>query len=214
MILKNYSKKSNKKPKINWNKYFTYKNLFFFLISFFLISFVLGIFFYFHLKSEDQLFIKENLSSYFKIPDQYEYLKLFLKSVCNNSGNLFFFWLLGISILGIPFLLFFGFIESFSFGLQIASIFHLYKAKGIFGMLCYVLPSNLFLFLLTFFLIYFAIKFGIQFVQAIFFKKKEELAIKKYVKTLFLALGISLVLSIFEVFLSPFFIKFFTFVQK
>lgn len=210
MILKNNSK-SKKIIKIDIRRFINYRTLFYFLSSFFIIAFILGILFYFYLNNSDQMIIKDNITSYFTIKDSYNYLSLFFNSLFNHSGNLFLFWLFGISILGLPLLLFFGFIESFSLGLLIAGMISSYGIKSILGILCYLLPSYIFFFGLEFILIYFALKFGIDLVLHLF-KKKDGFNIKPYLKKLSICFIISFILCIFEVFLSPFFIKLFTFI--
>lgn len=208
MILKNYSKK-RKITKIDFKRFLNYRYLFYFLVSFFIIAFVLGIIFYFCLNNSDQNIIKDNIVSYFTISDKYNYLSLFFKSLLNHFGNIFLFWLLGISVLGLPLLLFYGFIESFSLGLLIAGIIKLYGLKSILGIFCYLFPAFIFFFILEFFLIYFGLKFGIELILHLF-KKKDGFSIKVYLKKLSFGLIISFILCIFEVFLTPFFIKLFT----
>lgn len=208
MRLKNSTKRF-KKYKINIK--LTKKNIFIFLISFLIISFICGIIFYLYLNNSDKDIINKNISNYFVLKDSYNYVNLFFKSSFNNIINSSIIWLLGISVIGIVVVLFIFFSSFFSLGFSMSAIIGLYGAKGIGGLLCYLLFSRCLFLINIFILTFFSINISIKIFKICFLKDeiniKEE--IKKYYKILILSLCISIICSILEIFVDPFMIKLF-----
>ena len=185
------------------------RNIFIFLISFLVISFISGIIFYLNLNLNDKDVINKNINSYFVLKDSYDYVSLFLKSNFNNIFNTGITWLLGISIIGIALVLFIFFSSFFSLGFSISAIISIYGVKGILVSLCYLLFSKILVLLNTFIITFFAINISIKLFKVCFLKDeiniKEE--IRKYNKILLFCLCLSIISSIFEVFIDPFMIK-------
>lgn len=208
MYLKN---KNNKKYNI-----FTKKNYFIFLISFFIVSIIIGAIFFFYLNSNDKDIIVSNINDYFKINESYNYLSLLLNSLKNNIFNTFIIWLFGISVIGTLYNINLYFLEGFSIGFTIMAIFNAYKLKGLIGTLCFLFPSKLIYIVLMFVLTYFSIKFSYNIIEHLFLKKDISLQekMKKYTKVLLVSLIISVICSLFEVFINPLMIKLFTFLLK
>ena len=84
--------------------------------------------------------------------------------------------------------------------------------KGVLGAITYVFPHQLLFLLLSLVLTFYAFSFSIKLFSALFLKRninwKE--AMHKYLKILLLSIVIALITSLFEVFISPFLIQFFT----
>lgn len=218
MILKNneaIKKKINFK-KINIKKYINNKNFIIFLLSFLILSIVIGILFYLYMNNDDKTYINNNITSYFTIKKSYDYLNLLKNSIINNIGNTTIIWLLGISVIGIPIIVFLFFSEAFSIGFSLSAIIGKYKLKGFIGIISYLFPSKI-LYILTLFLItYFALRFSIQIIRYLFFKKDIDLRsyFKKYFKQLIIITILAITCSILDVFITPFMIKLFTFFIK
>ena len=219
--------KGNKKKLFNLNfkeiidkekikNLFTYKNLFIFLLSFLIINIIIGSVFYFFTSLKEKNLIKENLDLYFTIPKTYNFINLLKSSLFNNMSNFLLVWLLGISVFGIVIIILIFFFEAFSLGFTFSAILSKYGLKGILGSICYIFPSKLLYILGLFIITYFAIRFSYQMIKHLFLKKDTNLqtAMKKYTKNLGLVLGYAFLISILEVFLTPFFIKIFTFILK
>ena len=218
MILKNneaIKRKINFK-KINIKKYINNKNFIIFLLSFLILSIIIGILFYLYMNNDDKTYINNNITSYFTIKKSYDYLNLLKNSIINNIGNTTIIWLLGISIIGIPIIVFLFFSETFSIGFSLSAIIGKYKLKGFIGIISYLFPSKI-LYILTLFLItYFALRFSIQIIRYLFFKKDLDLRsyFKKYFKQLIIITILAITCSILDVFITPFMIKLFTFFIK
>ena len=218
MILKNneaIKRKINFK-KINIKKYINNKNFIIFLLSFLILSIIIGILFYLYMNNDDKTYINNNITSYFTIKKSYDYLNLLKNSIINNIGNTTIIWLLGISIIGIPIIVFLFFSEAFSIGFSLSAIIGKYKLKGFIGIISYLFPSKI-LYILTLFLItYFALRFSIQIIRYLFFKKDLDLRsyFKKYFKQLIIITILAITCSILDVFITPFMIKLFTFFIK
>lgn len=216
MVLKNNEKKTKKIDFAKIKKHFNYKNLLFFLGSFLVIGILIGIIFYLYMNSNDKEIINNNISSYFKIEEYYNYLDLLKSSIFNNIGNIIIIWLLGISIIGIFIIIFLFFIESFSIGFSISAIIGNYGSKGIIGIISYLIPGRLLYLIMLYLITYFAIYFSVQLIKYLFFKQDVDLrkALNRYFKNLVLIIIIAIICSLFEVFVDPLMIKLFTFLIK
>ena len=95
-------------------------------------------------------------------------------------------------------------------------MFKAYKFKGLISSFCFLFPSKIIYIILLFILTYFSIKFSFNIIENLFFKKEISLIEKmqKYIKILIISLILSIVCSLFEVFISPIMIKLFTFFIK
>lgn len=195
---------------------FTKKNYFIFLSSFFIVSIIIGIFFFLYLNSNDKNNMIANINNYFTINNNYNYLNLLLDSLKSNLFNTILIWILGISVLGSLYNLNILFLEGFSIGFIITSIFKAYKFKGLIGSFCFLFPSKIVYVILIFILTYFSTKFSFNIIENLFLKKEVSLIEKmqKYIKILFISLVLSIICSLFEVFISPIMIKLFTFFIK
>lgn len=200
------------KKKLNIN-IFTKKNYFIFLVSFFIVSIIIGMFFFFYLNSEDKSIINNNIANYFTIVEKYDYLSLLLNSLKNNLFNTIIIWILGISVIGSLYNLNLFFLEGFSVGFTLMSIFNIYKVKGLIGIILYLFPSKIIYMIVMFILTYFSIKFSYNIFESLFLKKDVSLQdkMKHYIKILVICMIISIICSFFEVFVTPLMIKLFTF---
>lgn len=205
MKLKNSTRLKQFKLNIKLNK----KNIFIFLISFVIISFILGIIFYLNLNINDKDIINKNINNYFVLKDNYNYMNLFIKSNYNNILNTSIIWLLGISIIGVILILFIFFSSFFSLGFSITALVSSYGIKGILVSFCYILFSKVLVLLNTFIISFFAMNISIKLFRLCFLKDeiniKEE--IRKYTKILIFCICLSIITSLFEVFIDPFMIK-------
>lgn len=208
MNLKNKKIKTFKNIKIK----LTSKNLFIFLISFTIIALITGIIFYFLLSAEDKTIVNTNTSNYFLINDNISYIKELKENILNNTYNIFLIWILGISVIGIIANIFIYFCELFSIGFTLASIFNIYKAKGIIATICYLLTSKIILIIIMFILTFFSIKISYKIIKQCFTKEEINLKkeITKYFKILVISFIIIIAISMLKVFIDPFLIKFFT----
>ena len=207
----NLKNRTSKKIKLKRFR-LTSKNLFLFLVSFSVVTIIIGIIFYFFLNTNDKNLANNHVLEYFTIKDNYNYLTALKDSLLENTFNIFLIWILGISVIGVIATVFIYFLEMFSIGFFLASIFGEFGAKGLIGAFCYLFPSKIGYLIVFFLLTFFAIKISSKIIKLCFTKEeinlKEE--IRKYFKVLLFSFLVIIVISIMEVFIDPFLIKLFT----
>lgn len=126
-------------------------------------------------------------------------------------NNIFFsilIWLFGISIIGIPIVLFMFFSKVFIIGFSISSIIINYGFKGILFSIVYIFPHQAFNTFIYGVLVNYSLIFSFRLFNLIFRRNNASLCFEKYFKILIVALfflGISLV---YESFVEPMVLKF------
>ena len=141
------------------------------------------------------------------------------KAINNNFVNVLknniiltgIMWFLGVSLVGVIFEVLFLILKGFSLGFSISSFIYVFKFKGIYIGLVYLLPSifNLLIYLI---LGFFAINYSIYLYKYLFKNASINLSLlmKKYLKVLVLSLILLIISSVIEVFLIPNVLKLFT----
>ena len=210
MVLKNKAKFKLKFDVLNKKTYFI------FLISLFVTGILSGIIFFVLLNNAGKEEIINNINSYFTLSDNYNYLSILFDNLKNNFLNVFLLWILGISVIGIFIIVFLYFMEGFSMGFIISSIFYSFKYKGIVGSILYLFPGKLLYLLIMFILTFFAGVFSFNLIKNIIKKEEQTLNIhfKKYLKILGLCLILALLVSFLETFITPLMIKVWTILIK
>ena len=117
-------------------------------------------------------------------------------------------YILAISIIGIPIIIFYLFIKGFIFGLAISSIISIYHIKGILLSITFLLPHHLIILVLLILLAFYAINFSLRLFRYLFLK--ENILLNKYFinlnKVFLFGLVVIVLCSVFEAYLSPFLI--------
>lgn len=190
------------------------KKIYVFLIFLFIVGVIFGSFFITILDKSDKSLVMEQVSSFFnqiKEGKALSFSSSLSSSLISNILFVFVIWLLGLSIIGIPVILFMVFIRGFILGFSISSIILKYKIKGIIGGLFYIFPHHIIFCLLTIILSYYAFSLSIMFLVSILKKKSINFRTytNKYLKILFYSIIISIIVSLIEVYISPFLIKLF-----
>lgn len=119
-------------------------------------------------------------------------------------------WILGMSIIGIIFNIFFIYLKSFVIGFSISSFILIYKYKGILASLVYVFPSQLINIIIILILGVYTLLFSKYLFKLIFFKDKSinlGKFFKKYTLVLVICLILSLISSLAEGYLVPSLLK-------
>ncbi len=186
-----------------------------FLGALLVLGIIAGSIYVFCLSEVDRTLLVDEIHRFFETMrslDNLSYGSSFLNSLLTNLFYVFGVWFLGISIIGLPFILFLLLMKGFVFGFSVFSIISIYGLKGVLGAITYVFPHQLLFLLLSLVLTFYAFSFSIKLFSALFLKRninwKE--AMHKYLKILLLSIVIALITSLFEVFISPFLIQFFT----
>ena len=119
-------------------------------------------------------------------------------------------WILGMSIIGVIFNIFFIYMKSFTIGFSISSFILVYKYKGILSSLVYTVPSQLINILIILILGVYTLLFSKYLFKMIFFKDKTVNLgkfFKKYVLVFGICILLCLISSLCEAYLVPSLLK-------
>ena len=199
------------KQELKKNKY---KYLFF--ITIIIIGIVSGIIFSNILSYNDKKEIGNVINDYLINLKNNKGSNLLLNLINSLSINLTYVLLIfifSLSIIGIlinPFVLYF---KSFIIGITIGTMINLYSYKGILLGILFVFPHQFINIIIYLFLCFYGIKLSIKLFELLFFHKQFNFStyIKRYLKVIFISCIILLLSSTYEIFLSDFIIKVFTF---
>ena len=183
------------------------KRLYLILIGLAIVSIIIGIIFIFFISNDNKTYIKESLNNYFN--NQNTSINYFFKSLFNNFIYVIVIWVLGISIIGIPIIIFMYLFKSFLLGFSISSIINSYGLKGILISLIDILPGK-FLYLIIILLItFYSLSFSLKIIKNLFFKRPVNFreSMNKYSKILVICLISSLLITIYQVFIESILLK-------
>ncbi len=196
-----------------FNKIITKKNLLIFLLSLIIVSIMVGILFYMSLPLDDKITSQNKILAYFngELLDNNILINL-KKSLSNNILSVLSIWILGISVIGVFFILFLFFMKGFTLGFSITTIFAKFNLKGLFATIFYLFPDKLLSLFLALYISYHSLCFSYKLLTFLFIDRdiNIHIALRKYLKTLVIGLVISIIISIMEVFITPFVLKTFT----
>lgn len=137
-------------------------------------------------------------------------LNSFKNSLIEGMILIILSWILGMSIIGVIFNIFFIYMKSFTIGFSISSFILVYKYKGILSSLIYVIPSQLINILIILILGVYTLLFSKYLFKMIFLKDKT-VNLGKFFKKYVLVFGICIMLcvisSLCEAYLLPSLLK-------
>lgn len=137
-------------------------------------------------------------------------LNSFKNSLIEGMILIILSWILGMSIIGVIFNIFFIYMKSFIIGFSISSFILVYKYKGILSSLIYVIPSQLINILIILILGVYTLLFSKYLFKMIFLKDKT-VNLGKFFKKYVLVFGICILLcvisSLCEAYLLPSLLK-------
>ena len=172
-----------------------------------------GLFYQFFIGKEMKAEIINQMNHFFTtIKDNtLNFSNTFTNSISSNGLSLLFIWILGISIVGIPFILIHLFLKAFVLSYSFISIIANYHFKGLLLGITYIFPHQVLNLVIWLLLSFYAISFSIKLIKVLFFKKNISLKdyFKKYTKILLISSFMLIVSSLFETFLCPWLLKFF-----
>lgn len=181
-----------------------------FIILLFVIGFIAGTVFMTIISKTDQSYVKQYMSSYIENiqNNQFNYLACFKDGFLSNLVLFIFIFLLGISVIGIPIIIFIYFFKSFILGFSITSFVLTFGLKGILYTLVFLIPNLLIYILLTILTIY-AIKVSIYFIYSIFHKLdiNSKLIMNQYLKILIFSIAGIIIYSLLDTFVTPYLIR-------
>ncbi len=161
-----------------------HKKIVIFLIGLAIVGVIMGSFFTVLLSDGDKTFVREYMQNFINGVE---------KGKVDILGNLihigidnFFFvaavWLLGISVIGIPIILFLYFAKAFVLGFSISSFLLTYKAKGLLYAFLYIFPHQIVNFALYILLLNYAMILSFKLIRSFLYKKTIDFKVvmKKY----------------------------------
>ncbi|MDD4282972.1 MAG: stage II sporulation protein M, partial [Bacilli bacterium] len=118
------------------------KQIIIFLLGLSIIAIIAGAFYITILNKTDQALIQNSINDFFNNikTNNLNYGMTLKNALLTNIGFIVLIWLLGISVIGIPIIIFLFFSKAFTLGFSISSIIFHYKLKGTLLSFLYVFP--------------------------------------------------------------------------
>lgn len=193
------------KKKINILKeYFKVnKKMFLFFEILLLIGVLSGSIFSLTLNETDAVLVSEYLNNFIESISNNSYKDALLNAVLSNSLILTIIFLLGFSVIGIPFVILIFFYKAFIIGFSFASIILNFKSKGILLSFFYIFPHHALNLLVLMVLIIYSVLISLNLIRAIISKTNINTNNIKYFKLYLLSIAISFFSSLYESILMP-----------
>lgn len=194
------------------------KKMYLFLIIILLIGLLCGSLFITILNEEDKLMVIKQLTSFFNQikTNKIDYPQALKNSLTTNLIYIILIWLLGISIIGIPIIIFIVFIKGFIIGFSISAIIATYKLIGLIGAFAYIFPHLIIASFIIIIISCYALYLSFNLFWSIIQKKSINFKhiINKYSMVMIISMIIMIITSLIEVFFSPYLIKLFLMMVK
>lgn len=179
--------------------------------SIFIIGILTGSIFIMVINTNDKSLIVEHITKFFSNVNSsdYSYLDSLKNMLSLNYFYVIVIWVLGLSILGILVNIFLTYLKGFIIGFTTSSLIITYGFKSILAVILYIIPHTLINSLVIIILTIYSITFSRYLLIQIFQKKdmKTKNFMKKYLIILLIAVALTLISSISEVYLFPFLLK-------
>ena len=179
--------------------------------SVFIIGIITGSIFIMVINTNDKSLVVEHITKFFSNVNSsnYSYLDSLKNMLSLNYFYVIVIWVLGLSILGILVNIFLTYLKGFIIGFTTSSLIITYGFKSILAVILYIIPHTLINSLVIIILTIYSITFSRYLLIQIFQKKdmKTKNFMKKYLIILLIAVALTLVSSISEVYLFPFILK-------
>lgn len=180
-------------------------SIFLFILIF--VGILFGSFFITVVSSTDKELVKEYLQNFVNAIDKgnLQYWSGFLNSLLNSCFMIFIIWILGISMLGIPIILFLLFCKVFTLGFSVSGIFLVYGWKGFSFAFLYIFPHQIFSLLAYCLLVIYALSVSMKLIEAVFKKKSIDfkMIMGKYSIVLAISFTVLFLCAAYEGFLLP-----------
>ncbi len=169
------------------------------------IALITGSIFSLMLNNNDKQLVSESITNFLNNINNVNYIETLKSATLEQSLLIFFIWLLGFSIIGIPIILFSFFVKVFTLGFSICSIITIYKAKGILIALFYIFPHHILNIINYAFLTIISLKVSFSLLYAIFKRRKMDFKpiMNKYLISLLISIILSMLAIVLEVYLMP-----------
>lgn len=187
------------------------KKVIFFLGIIAVIAIIFGSLFSVMLNESDKNLTLEYINNFFENikNNNLNYILALKNGSISSIGFILIVWLLGVSIIGMPIVLFMYFSKFFVIGFSISSIIKGYGLKGCLLSFAYIFPHHIIYIIVYTILTVYSIKMSIKLISTIIKKDKIDFKpiINKYLLVLLLSVIIAVLTLLFEVFITPKFIN-------
>lgn len=179
-----------------------------FLLGISCIAFLFGSFFITIINDSDKELVKEYIGNF--INDCYSnhinYSQVLKETLFSNIFYIVMIWLLGLSVIGIPIILFTYFFKTFTLGFSISSFILTYQTKGLVYSVFYLVPNEIVKFIIYTLLMVNAIKISKRITKAVIAKESIHFGkfMNRYLKILAISFAIIVLCSLYEVYIIPF----------
>lgn len=176
-----------------------------FLIIICIIGIVTGSIFMTILSTNDKNIVIASLDEYIALNGQ---INTKLSLINNINVNLLYclvIWLLGISVIGLPIVIFILFIKSFLLSFTISSFIFKYKTKGLLLGIIYNLPHQVINLIVYLYLGVYSIKLSSFILKAIVYKKNINFKniTNKYLIVLLFSIFLLIISTLYETYIMP-----------
>lgn len=174
------------------------RRYFVFLLIVMIIGVITGSLFVIILKDSDKGLVANQLFSFFEKVNtgKLNYLDVLFNSFISNFIYMLIIWILGISIIGIPIVIFMLFSKCFVLGFSISNIIFNYGFRGIIISFFYTFPHYFIDLIMYMFITMFSLSLSIRLVRS--FIAKKEINFKHIFNKYLIVLAISCVIILFS----------------
>lgn len=181
-----------------------------FLVILVIIGIISGSFLSVVLNSNDKQLVQDNIKSFVENINSINYLDLFKNTILINIIMVLGIWILGISVIGLIIVICLVFWKSFTLSFTISGFILTYNLKGLLLAILYIFPHLIINLLIIMYVGSYAIKFSTLIIRCMF--NKVNLDLRKlmiiYLKVLIFSIMVVILTSLFESFITPFFLKY------
>jgi stage II sporulation protein M len=132
-------------------------------------------------------------------------INIFKQSILNNFETVFILWLLGATIIGIPFIFFIIGVRGFILGFSIGFLISEFKFKGILFALTAILPQNILILLVILFISVTSINFSLYILKNRRFNMKDLFSqFVSYTLIVYTASAVMILSSLVEAYVTPY----------
>ncbi|MDD2489846.1 MAG: stage II sporulation protein M [Bacilli bacterium] len=194
------------------------RKLILFLWLILLMGLIFGAFFITILDEHDKLTVSNYITNFFgQIKNnKLDYEMALRNCLTSNLIYILIIWLLGISIIGIPVIILLVFCKGYIIGFSIAAIIANYKFIGLLGAFTYIFPHIIIMSIVIILISCYALSISTNLLRALI--KRREINFKniinRYCLVMLFGIIITVIVSIIEVYISPYLIKIFLFFIK
>lgn len=185
------------------------KKIIMFLLGLCIIGIIGGSLFITIVSKNDQKLIVEYMNNFIININKINLKDAIINSLFTNILYIISVWLLGISVIGIPIIVFMYFSKIFTLGFSISAFIITYKFKGFILALLYVFPTQILNIGIYTLITLYSIKISNNLIYSVFNKKEVNMKkiINKYIYILAICLIVSIISLLYENIVLPIVLK-------